>query len=153
VKKIEKIFSLLILFSLLLTSCGSVYTDDGLPIVDVDEAHRQEQGNNNYDAVYKIPAGPGFALDLLGYNFKVPESLGITEVNMIQISFGDGFIYAIPVQKDQTLYRVTADTVLPLGDSQPFTGLTSGDNITVGIGYWDKDQGLYIMWYGYIEVQ
>lgn len=144
----------LLMITLLFSACspeGLQFTADGLPILYVDEAHLQFSGSAG--KMYAIPAGKGFALDLSNYTFEIPAGLGFDQVNMIRISLGPGEEYAADVRRTVTRYSLTADTLTPVEGSPPFTGLESGDLVSIGIGYWDDVRGFYVLWFGAAEVE
>ena len=142
---------LFILIMLLITGCsGRTTTDDGLSILKVNDQHLALE---NYPGKpYEIPPGKGFAMDLSEYKFRIPASLGIDEVNSIQVVISPEQIYQIPVQKSVTLYRVTAETLIPLGNSTPFTGINAGEDITVGVGYTYPGGRFFPAWMGLVSV-
>ena len=143
----KKIVYTILLVSLLLAACGpATKTNDGLSILRVDEEH------NGGATAYELEAAPGFALELHGYNFKVPEY--IPTVNMIQVALGPDEIYSAPViAETESLYRLTAETLTPEGNSKPFEGLKSGDIITIGVGYWREGKAFFVVWAGQAAVK
>jgi hypothetical protein len=142
---------LFILIMLLITSCtGRTTTDDGLPILKVNDQHLAPE---NYPGKpYDIPPGKGFALDLAGYKFRIPATLGIDQINSIQIVVKPEQIFQIPVQQSVTLYRVTTDTLIPIGNATPFNGINAGEDITVGVGYTYPDGRFFPAWMGIVSV-
>jgi hypothetical protein len=149
----HKLKKRLVFISLLLfmTSCtGRTTTADGLPILKVNDQHLSLE---NYPGKpYEVPPGEGFALDLAGYRFRIPDTLGIDQVNSIQIVVSPEQIYQIPIQQTVTLYRVTSDSLIPVADSTPFNGIKAGENITVGVGYAFPDGRFFPAWMGIVSV-
>jgi len=138
----------LILFAL--AGCSGGSTSDGLPIVRVNDQHMVLE--NQPGIPYELPPGPGFALQLSGYKFKIPEALGVESVNSIQVATSPEQTYLIPIDPNVTLYRVTRDTLSPIEGTTPFSGLVEGENITIGVGYTFPDGRFYPAWMGIIAV-
>jgi hypothetical protein len=147
-----KKFILAVFILISMTGCASpTTTEDGLPILRVNDQHLSL---GNYPGeIYEIQSGKGFALDFAGYRFRIPQSLGIDSVNEIQISVGPDQIYSIPIQQTVTLYKLTNDTLNPVGKSLPIEGFKEGDTITIGIGYTFPDGRFYPAWLGIISVK
>jgi hypothetical protein len=157
VKHFQKFTFLLALSGLILASCAPAptVTEDGLPILVIDEAHRQQTDALKMVEPYSIEPGKGFAIDLSQYTFQVPADVEFQPVDMIQISLGsEDMVYSLPVKTDQGLYKITKDTVTPMGENMlPFPDkLESGTLITVGVGFWDKGRGMFTAWYGHVSV-
>ena len=140
------------LILLLITGCAAANsTQDGLPILKVNDKHL---ALDKYpEETYKIQPGNGFALDLAGYRFSIPKSLGVNTVNEIQVSIGPDQVYSIPIQQTVTLYKVTNNTLMPVGKSLPMESFKDGDIITVGVGYTFPDGRFYPAWMGIINVK
>ena len=145
-KKIVFTLLIILLLALPLAACAPTKTDDGLFILRVDEDH------NGGDNPYELEAAPGFALELHGYKFEVPEY--IPTVNMIQISLGPDQTYSMPVEADkESLYRLTAETLTPEGISPPFADLKSGDIVSIAVGYWQEGKAFFVVWIGHAIVK
>ena len=143
---------ILMLCFLLLTfvGCARNVTEDGLPILRIDDEHMAL--DNQPGKPYEIPPGHGFALQLAGYKFRMPESLGVDKVNSIQLIADTNQMYTIPIDTTVTSYKATSETLIPIGDSLPFDGLIEGEDITIGIGYTFPDGRFYPSWMGIISV-
>ena len=133
-----------------LAGCSGGSTSDGLPIVRVNDQHMVLE--NQPGIPYELPPGPGFALQLSGYKFKIPETLGVESVNSIQVATSPEQTYIIPIDPNVTLYRVTRDTLSPIEGTTPFSGLLEGENITIGVGHTFPDGRFYPSWMGIIAV-
>jgi hypothetical protein len=133
-----------------LTGCSVGLTEDDLPILKVNDQHMILE--NQPGEPYELPPGPGFALQLSGYKFKLPETLGVDHVNSIQVATSPEQTYIIPIDPKITLYRVTSDTLTPIVGSAPFPGLEEGENISIGVGYTFPDGRFYPSWMGVISV-
>lgn len=133
-----------------LTGCSGGSTNDGLPILSVNDQHMVL--DNQSGVPYELPPGPGFALQLSGYKFKIPETLGVDSVNSIQVATSPEQTYLIPIDTNVTLYNITSDTLSPVEGTAPFAGLVEGENITIGIGYTFPDGRFYPSWMGIISV-
>jgi len=148
IKKYLTTFFLMIL----ITGCiGINSTKDGLPILKVNDRHLSL--DNDPGKVYEIQPGNGFALDLAGYPFRIPKSLGVDAVNEIQVSVGPDQVYSIPIQQTVPIYKVTHDTLNPVGKSLPIEGFKEGDTITVGVGNTSPDGRFYPAWMGIISIK
>jgi|WetSurSiteA1Bulk_404760.scaffolds.fasta_scaffold40048_2 hypothetical protein len=145
-----KQFLLLGLILLFLAGCAGNTTEDGLPILRIDDEHMAL--DNQPGKPYEIPPGQGFALQLSGYRFRIPESLGVDKVNSIQLITDTDQMYTIPIDTTVTSYKATSETLIPLGESPPFDGLAEGEDITIGIGYTYPDGRFYPSWMGIISV-
>ena len=143
---------ILMLCFLLLTfvGCARNITEDGLPILRIDDEHMAL--DNQPGKPYEIPPGQGFALQLAGYGFRMPENLGVNKVNSIQLITDTDQMYTIPIDTTVTLYKATSETMIPMEDSLPFDGLAEGEDITIGIGYTFPDGRFYPSWMGIISV-
>jgi hypothetical protein len=146
IKKI--VFAALLL--ILLAGCSGNPTNDGLPVLRVNDQHMVL--DNQPGTPYVLPPGPGFALQLSGYRFRIPETLGIDRVNSIQIATESEQTYTILIDPNVTFYKATSDTLSPVVGSAPFAGLVEGENITIGIGYTYPDGRFYPSWMGIISV-
>lgn len=133
-----------------LAGCSGGFTNDGLPILKVNDQHMVLE--NQPGVPYELAPGPGFALQLSGYRFRIPETLGVDRVNSIQVATSPEQTYMIPIDPNVTLYRITSDTVSPIEGSDPFSGLVEGENITIGVGYTFPDGRFYPSWMGIISV-
>jgi hypothetical protein len=143
---VKKFVFTVLLISILLAACAPTHTEDGLSILRVDEEH------NSSKISYELEPGPGFAMELHGYKFEVPEY--IPTINMIQISLGPDQTYSVPVYPDdESLYRLTAETLIPENNAIPFDGLESGDLISLGVGYWEDGKGFFVVWLGQATVK
>lgn len=134
-----------------LAGCSSGTTNDGLPVLRVNDRHMVLE--NQPGVPYELPPGPGFALQLSGYKFKIPETLGVDSVNSIQVATSPEQTYIIPINPNVTLYKVTSDTLSSLEGTPPFSGLVEGENITIGVGYTFPDGRFYPSWMGIISVR
>ena len=143
---------ILILCFLLLTfvGCAQNITEDGLPVLRIDDEHMAL--DNQPGKPYEISPGQGFAMQLAGYRFRIPESLGVDKVNSIQLITDTDQMYTIPIDTTVTSYKATSETMIPMGDSLPFDGLAEGEVITIGIGYTFPDGRFYPSWMGIISV-
>jgi hypothetical protein len=143
---------ILILSFLLLTfvGCAQNISEDGLPILLIDDEHMAL--DNQPGKPYEIPPGQGFALQLAGYRFRIPKSLGVDKVNSIQLITDTNQMYTIPIDTTVTSYKATSETLTPMGDSLPFDGIAEGEDITIGIGYTFPDGRFYPSWIGIISV-
>jgi hypothetical protein len=135
----------------ILAGCTENLTADGLPILKVNDQHMML--DNQAGMPYELPPGPGFALQLAGYKFRIPETLGIDTVNSIQVADSSGQTHILPVKTNVTVYKATGETLAPLGDAAPFPGLVDGETITLGIGYTFPDGRFYPAWMGIITVK
>lgn len=145
-----KHFLLLGLILLVLVGCAGKVTEDGLPILRIDDEHMVL--DNQPGKPYEIPPGQGFALQLAGYRFRMPESLDVDKVNSIQLITDMDQMYTIPIDTTVTSYKATSKTLIPMGESLPFDGLAEGEDITIGIGYTFPDGRFYPSWMGIISV-
>jgi hypothetical protein len=143
---------ILILCFLLLTfvGCAQNITEDGLPVLRIDDEHMAL--DNQPGKPYEISPGQGFAMQLAGYRFRIPESLGVDKVNSIQLITDTDQMYTIPIDTTVTSYKATSEMMIPMGDSLPFDGLAEGEVITIGIGYTFPDGRFYPSWMGIISV-
>ena len=146
----NKRFLLLCFLVLAFAGCARNVTEDGLPLLQIDDAHMALE--NQPGKPYEISPGQGFALQLAGYRFRMPESLGVDKVNSIQLITDTNQMYTIPIDTTVTSYKATSETLIPMGDSLPFEGLAEGEDITIGIGYTFPDGRFYPCWMGFISV-
>lgn len=147
-----RIVFIALVISFLFAGCATQqFTEEGLPIIKVDDQHLSM---DNYPGkVYKIQPGEGFVLDVSGYKFRIPQSLGIDTVNEIQIATSPDQVYSIPIQHTKTQYTVTKETLSPKGQTLPFENMKDGESITVGVGYAYPDGRFYPAWIGIISVK
>jgi hypothetical protein len=147
----KKLFFTFLVVALLAGCNGPATTADGLPILRVNDRHLTL---DNYPGEpYEIRPGKGFALDLAGYRFRIPASLNIDQVNSIQIAISENQIYSIPIQQTITRYPITTASLIPIGNSIPFTEVTGGETITIGVGYTFPDGRFYPAWMGIVSVR
>lgn len=146
---IKKIF-LIIVFALTFAGCSGNSTNDGLPILRVNDQNMVLE--NQPGIPYELPPGPGFALQLAGYKFRVPDTLKVDSVNSIQVATSPEQTYILPIDPQVTIYRATSQTLSPVEGSTPFPGLVEGENITIGVGYTFPDGRFYPSWMGIISV-
>jgi hypothetical protein len=146
----DKRFLLLCFLLLIFVGCARNITEDGLPILRIDDEHMAL--DNQPGKPYEIPSGQGFALQLAGYKFRIPENLGVNKINSIQLITDTDQMYTIPIDTTVTSYKATSETLIPMGDSLPFDGLAEGEDITIGIGYTFPDGRFYPSWMGIISV-
>jgi len=133
-----------------MAGCSGGFTSDGLPVLRVNDQHMLLE--NQSGIPYELPPGPGFALQLAGYKFKIPDTLGVDSVNSIQIATSPEQTYILPIDPNVTIYRATSQTLSPVEGSTPFPGLVQGENITIGVGYTFPDGRFYPSWMGIISV-
>jgi hypothetical protein len=133
-----------------MAGCSGGITSDGLPVLRVNDQHMMLE--NQSGIPYELPPGPGFALQLAGYKFKIPDSLGVDSVNSIQVATSPEQTYILPIDPNVTIYRATSQTLSPVEGSTPFPGLVEGENITIGVGYTFPDGRFYPSWMGIISV-
>jgi len=154
-RKIQELRMIKIIFMagiilIAMAGCSGGLTNEDLPILRVNDQHMVLEDQPGLP--YELPPGPGFALQLSGYKFKIPETLGVDGVNSIQVATSPEQTFIIPINPNVTLYRVTSDTLSPIEGSTPFSGLVEGENITIGIGYTFPDGRFYPSWMGIISV-
>jgi hypothetical protein len=107
-----------------------------LPLLVVDDAHWQKANPDGLEALeYSASAYNGFMLSTRGYEFTIPEKLGFTRPNMIQLVMGKEQLYAMAYEPDVTLYHVTPGNLVPLYGSPTFKGFLKGQKIIIAIGH------------------
>jgi uncharacterized lipoprotein len=133
-----------------LAGCSDNSTKDGLPILRVNDQHMVLE--NQPGIPYELPPGPGFALQLAGYKFRIPDTLGVDSVNSIQVATSPEQTYILPIDPNVTIYKATSETLSPVEGSTPFPGLVEGEKLTIGVGYAFPDGRFYPSWMGIISV-
>ena len=119
-----------------------------VPVLKVDYAHWMIKRNDGSEASsYEIPPVDKFVIDASGYSFpKTP--------NLIFISMGADYKYAIQWQIGVTQYVVSKSTARPLANSKPFPILHSGQEIAILIGQINLVNGEFnAFWYSIINVK
>ena len=96
-----------------LAGCSGSSTSDGLPILRVNDQHMVFE--NQSGIPYELPPGPGFALQLAGYKFKIPDTLGVDSVNSIQVATSPEQTYILPIDPNVTIYRATSRNTVSSG--------------------------------------
>lgn len=133
-----------------ITGCSGGFTSDSLPVLRVNDQHMMLDHQSGIP--YELPPGPGFAIQLAGYKFKIPDTLGVDSVNSIQVATSPEQTYILPIDPNVTIYRATSQTLSPVEGSTPFPGLVEGENITIGVGYTFPDGRFYPSWMAIISV-
>jgi len=135
--------------------CAS-YGQTTLPVIKIDDAHWAAQREGGSEALkYQVPKGEGFVLDVSGYKFKIPVSLGIQEPNFIMISVEKNQQYGIVWDSSRGgQYVISRETLRPLSDSLPFHGFKKGQEIVIAIGYLNtvSNASFYPFWYSFVEI-
>jgi hypothetical protein len=122
-----------------------------LPTILVDEDHRQFEGGGNLP--YEVKPAIGLILDASGYVFVIPSDGEFQAPNMIQLMVDSQSFYGLPWKDGVTRYRLTVETLNPLGDAKPFAGLISGDQVAVAIGYQRDADNFFVLWAGIVNVR
>lgn len=130
----------------------SVVQSSNLPVIKADDNHdfvNWHMGNTTPVVLqYEVTAGDGLKLDVSSYKIKLPpQDVGITHPNRIEVSvrfYGNDGIYKANIfyvdwKNDETVFELSAQTLIPLGHTEPFTGLQAGQEIGVAIVFFDKN--------------
>lgn len=126
-------------FALILCACGTesasapipAPTEESLPVIQVDAEHMI-----NPSLAYEIPAGPGFVLDVTGFDFGTPQ-----EPTMLQVVL-DGRAFTGTWKSGQPLQTVRAEALLPPPGFNPLSGFPSGKQLIIAVG-WVSDNGRF----------
>jgi hypothetical protein len=131
-----------------------------LPLLIVDDAHWQKASADGLEALeYTLDAYNGFILSTRGYTFTIPDQLGLSGPNIIQLILGKEQLYAMAYEPDVTLYNVTAANLVPLYGSPNFKGFLKGQKIIVAIGHLspageESPQPKFIvLWAGVVNIE
>ncbi|MFT3894069.1 MAG: hypothetical protein QM730_20760 [Anaerolineales bacterium] len=98
---------------------------------------------------YKIMAGSGFILDISDWEIQAPSNLAVLNVNrpnqvVVYVKQGhydsEFSVYYADWNNMEDSLTLTSQNLVPQQDTRkPFSGLESGQEVTVVIGYYDKD--------------
>jgi hypothetical protein len=182
----QRYFSLLFAIatsSLVLFTTVACKHKTSLPVVQIDNEHYLWREDNKPYLVYRVAAGNELILDATGYEFDTskfasnfdPQRGWYSDVdlspNVIQVVVE---LQADPAKledaaKGPNVYRaewhpnsqqhdLNAQTLIPVGESAPFTKTESGQRILIEIGHLEKEEStnkevFYSFWSGMIEIQ
>lgn len=115
---------------------SSITPDLELPIIVVDEPHWQTIHQDNLSPLeYNVSSRLGFRISTHGYQFIIPEGVGFTAPNVIQIVTGKEQLYATAYEASETLHVIDAANLVPMYGSAPFNGFQAGQKIIIAIGH------------------
>jgi hypothetical protein len=107
-----------------------------LPLLVVDDVHWQKAVTDGMEPLeYTISNREGFMLSTHGFEFTIPELLGFSAPNIIQLVMGKEKLYAMAYEPGVTLYNVTEPNLVPLYGSPAFKGFMKGQKIIIAIGH------------------
>lgn len=162
------------------TSCDTQET--GIPVIHIDHEHYLWREDAQSYQVYQIPVTNELILDATEYEFDTspylynydwqrgeysdidltPNSIQVVVWHPKNVSQSAPQVSAYqaewPVEAQQ--HPINAQTLVPVGDSEPFTQFEPGQRIIISIGHLEKqpstetDEGLYYrFWSGMIDVE
>ena len=130
-----------------------------MPVVKVDQAHWQNAGTKGSEPLeYSINGQKGFILSTEGYTFVVPEEVGFTGPNMIQIIIGKDQLYAMAYEEGISEYHVEPGNLVAMYGSAAFEGFEHGQKVIAAIGHLtpatqeNPQPKLILMWVGVINI-
>jgi hypothetical protein len=107
-----------------------------LPTLVVDDAHWQRANPEGKEALeYTLSGYDGLMISTQGYKFIIPEKLGFSAPNIIQLVVSKDQLYAMAYERGVTLYSATAATLVPMYGSPDFKGFMKGQKVIVAIGH------------------
>jgi hypothetical protein len=131
-----------------------------LPLLMVDDAHWQKANPEGLEALeYSIAGHEGFMLCTRGYKFTIPEKIGFSAPNVIQVIKGSEQLYATAYEPEVTTYNITADNLVPLYGSSPFSGFSKGQKVIIAIGHLtpageeNPQPKFVVLWAGVVNIE
>jgi len=125
--------------------------ENNLPVVNVDFSHdfANEHVGEKIPLIlqYEIVAGDGFILNVSDYKIQKPPrftNLNVTSPNRIEIGLRRNYAtiyYYVDWKNDENQFILTSKTLIPLEQqTKPFSGLYSGQEVVVSIGFFGNDE-------------
>jgi len=131
-----------------------------LPLLLVDDSHWQRTNPDGVEPLeYTCSGYDGFMLSTGGYEFTIPEKIGFSAPNIIQLIVGKDQLYAMAYEHGVTLYNVTAANLVPLYGSPAFKGFSRGQKVIVAIGHLtpsgeeNPQPKFTVLWAGVVNIE
>jgi len=139
---------------------SSITPDLDLPILVVDQAHWQRPAEDGRLPVeYSVNSHKGFLLSTQGYKFELPDKVAGLTPNIIQLIMGKEQLYAMAYEQDKTAYTVSAENLVAMYGSAPFSHFESGQKVIVAIGHLspatskEEQPKFIVLWVGVVNIE